>query len=779
VPTKKKLKPSSASLVAQFSVESAILEELGERLVNSADVALVELVKNSYDADAAACLVEIGTETIVVSDNGNGMSTEDFLQLWMVIGTRNKAKHRFSQKYQRKVSGSKGIGRFAARFLGSKVTLVTTVLEDAIYKTLTATFDWDSLTQFEDLQQIKVPYELSESGTEPKWRTVLTITKLRQKLDLKTAKKISSDLLSIVNPIEGFEKPQFGKSKYKSSRLDPGFNPKIAVNLSGSASEEVVPVSPVELVLNAYFARVRIEVSLVGRVSIALFWERNEQPVFVCESSLLKMFKIGSLGTPALIDIRFFPNRAGVFKNLGIDGMDAKQWVRDNYGVKIVDNGFQVKPFGSSDDDWLMLSADKAKSARKWRSKFMAKRFPIAPATTELENPMLYLPRDGQLCGMVSVMSSAQTATSKPEAATVRPIQVEDIDDETTDFLTNWGDNVLTPSMDRQGFVNNQAFFALQRLARIGVELIAHHDHKAVQDSRAVIESETLKEAEEDLKSAFKEIQSSTTIAPEEKVRLGELIKSASTNYKEVDVYRKKTQESLEVMSLMGVLAGFMTHEFEKTLYSLSQSIKIIKKLKKSHPELASDYEALEKSQKYLETYLDYSRTFIEGLSQSKVTHFKVAPQIEMVLQTLAPIADANRITFQVEVDKELEGPKVPIAAYSGILLNLVTNGMKALIARSDRGDKVVRIVATSNASTHRLLVADSGIGIPTRLRGRIWEPLFTTTSRDNGSLGTGMGLGLALVQRVVKNLRGKIELLDEPPAKFSTAFCVELPAHE
>ena len=102
---------------AKFQADSALLKELGEALVGQAHIALAELVKNAYDADATRCQVTIDEDQIVVEDNGHGMSEREFLDHWMTIGTRHKQETGTSRRFKRQVTGSKGVGRLAAQFL--------------------------------------------------------------------------------------------------------------------------------------------------------------------------------------------------------------------------------------------------------------------------------------------------------------------------------------------------------------------------------------------------------------------------------------------------------------------------------------------------------------------------------------------------------------------------------------------------------------------------------------------------------------------------------------
>jgi HSP90 family molecular chaperone len=102
-----------------FTIESRIIREFGERLVKHPEVALLELVKNSYDADARTCTVEHKYPAVItVSDNGHGMTLEEFQTGWMRIGTSAKEAKATSRTFKRSISGEKGIGRFAVRYLG-------------------------------------------------------------------------------------------------------------------------------------------------------------------------------------------------------------------------------------------------------------------------------------------------------------------------------------------------------------------------------------------------------------------------------------------------------------------------------------------------------------------------------------------------------------------------------------------------------------------------------------------------------------------------------------
>src|SRR5208282_794169 len=90
--------------VVPFQAEGRLLQELGERLVASPEVALVELIKNAYDADSPSCEVRLvdKNQTLLIIDEGHGMTRDDFVGKWMSIATASKVDERVSRLYQRR-----------------------------------------------------------------------------------------------------------------------------------------------------------------------------------------------------------------------------------------------------------------------------------------------------------------------------------------------------------------------------------------------------------------------------------------------------------------------------------------------------------------------------------------------------------------------------------------------------------------------------------------------------------------------------------------------------
>ena len=107
-----------------FSVDTHLFRELGELLVGRDSTALIELIKNAYDADATRVVVygeslsHVGRGYIKIQDNGIGMSLPEFRNGFLTIASRTKDDDRRRSKvFERRYTGQKGVGRLAAHKL--------------------------------------------------------------------------------------------------------------------------------------------------------------------------------------------------------------------------------------------------------------------------------------------------------------------------------------------------------------------------------------------------------------------------------------------------------------------------------------------------------------------------------------------------------------------------------------------------------------------------------------------------------------------------------------
>jgi len=113
-----------------FKVDANAILTLGRNSIKDHTTAVVELIKNAYDADAD--LVELNIRAlsesaseIRIADNGHGMSDSDIENSWLRIGFSDKVTNKTSSRFTRRKTGEKGIGRLSADRLGSELELRT------------------------------------------------------------------------------------------------------------------------------------------------------------------------------------------------------------------------------------------------------------------------------------------------------------------------------------------------------------------------------------------------------------------------------------------------------------------------------------------------------------------------------------------------------------------------------------------------------------------------------------------------------------------------------
>jgi anti-sigma regulatory factor (Ser/Thr protein kinase) len=121
----KEITNKDREIPVKFKPRARLLLQLGDQLIKNESIALVELVKNSYDADAN--IVSIYMENvddpkkgvIIIEDDGYGMSADTVENVWLEPGsdfkTQKIKKLEVSPKYKRLPIGEKGIGRFGVQ----------------------------------------------------------------------------------------------------------------------------------------------------------------------------------------------------------------------------------------------------------------------------------------------------------------------------------------------------------------------------------------------------------------------------------------------------------------------------------------------------------------------------------------------------------------------------------------------------------------------------------------------------------------------------------------
>lgn len=724
----------------RFTVDTRILRELGERLVRRPETALIELIKNAYDADATECTVHLDDDgELVIEDNGHGMTLSEFTSAWMRIGTASKAQRTTTPLFGRHITGEKGIGRFSVRFLGEHLKLTSTADDPdrGIRTTLTASFNWPDYDSSADIGHIEVPYLVTTASADADPGTRLEISQLRSAARSLDLNQVRTGSIGLVSPLQSLMAPTRDTS---AAAADPGFR-----LLLGETDDDAEDIA--DRVLAAFELRAVLRVSK-RRAVLQIFSRHNREPYF--ELSDRVRGRCGDFTA----DIRFFPRQRGAFRGLGIDGRRVYTWVRENSGVAVFDREFRVSPYGDPGDDWLRLTADAASNSRRPRSNLALKYFPMSEAeqVSTAENWMLRLPESAQLIGVVQVTGERGNDRTKdrPEG--------------------------LVAAADREGFIANEAFEELFDLVRGAVEAIAMADRRRQREREEQERREQLARLRAEAAAAAREVEGNKRLAAGEKKRLLSAITQIAASADAHEVATRERVRQLEVMSLLGVVAGFMTHEFGVAMHELDEAREVLDRAAKQVPALKQDAERLETARERLAEFLDYSTAYIRGAREAPNKPYPVLPRLRHVRATFEQYANERGVVIEHEIARDLPAPLVPTAFYDGILLNLFTNALKATTGLARQAaDRRISFRAWNERTWHHLEVADTGAGIPNALRERIFDPLFTTTQSNDDPLGSGMGLGLALVRTSVETFGGTVRVTDPPPG-FATCVEVRLP---
>ncbi len=303
-----------------FIAYATTLNRIGDELISNPIVALSEIIKNSYDADATKVEISFeglqhGKGKVLIADNGHGMDEKALKKCWFQVSTSTKNYQRVSPKGRIQL-GKKGIGRFSVMRLSDTLRLKTKRSLQNYF--IVAKFDWGKYRNNEDDQLSEVMNNCTywpTTGDNSSY-TILEMKGLRDKWTENKISKLIDDLSSeLINPIKKYEDFEI----FITCKAFP--------YLSG-----------------------KIENKLLDGVTHKLDFQMDEQG----------NYRVNLNGT-TLKQEKTYPLICGpiggqlnYFKD-GIKGKFKKQ-----SGVKIFRDGFLVRPYGCGNNDWLDLKTRRS-----------------------------------------------------------------------------------------------------------------------------------------------------------------------------------------------------------------------------------------------------------------------------------------------------------------------------------------------------------------------------------------------------------------------------------
>ena len=370
--------PFHRTTKATFKPRARLLQLLGDQLLRDPHIAVFELLKNAYDADATDAVVTLEDiehpekASIVVEDDGSGMTFDTVLNVWLEPGTdyraRQRSKGQRSPIHRRLPMGEKGIGRFAVHKLGMEVELVTRA-ESA--GEVVVRLDWEAIEEKEYLSEAALQViERDPIVFVDSTGTRITVTRLRQPWTRGMARALRRSVTAMTSPFDEVSSfnPQLildPDPEWFAGLLDPANVIKSALF---HASSEVDP-SRWEMSYDYEFdpPRVgrRIESRKVTQTDVPLgplnssrkearYLRRLEN---VARQSRKEMQRADAGIGVFTIDLHIFDLERETRELSPIDYRGVADFLNTNGGVRVYRDGIRVYDYGEPESDWLELDA--------------------------------------------------------------------------------------------------------------------------------------------------------------------------------------------------------------------------------------------------------------------------------------------------------------------------------------------------------------------------------------------------------------------------------------
>ena len=343
-----------------FQVKPRLLTLLGDQLIRDANLAVFELVKNAYDADATQCVVTLEnpedakTARIIIEDNGVGMDENILRNVWMVIATdfRHEQRRREarSPKFNRFPLGEKGLGRLSIHKLGHVINVTT---RTAGGQELILKFNWDEIESAADLESAVVKLTRREPLTFPgrKHGTRIEVTRLRETWKRGEVRRLHRAVNSLRSPFKGpsdFEvelkvkgAEEWLQKMFTSEDANSCAIYHVIGELEGDEASFRYSFTPPPTFSKQLSKRTA---SLEG-IKLEKRSGRQSTPLDLSHHDIGKVE----------FEFLLFDRDPAVLRAVTQDLKGLKDYLDENGGIRIYRDGIRVYDFGEPGNDWLNL----------------------------------------------------------------------------------------------------------------------------------------------------------------------------------------------------------------------------------------------------------------------------------------------------------------------------------------------------------------------------------------------------------------------------------------
>ena len=672
----------------RFRFSGKLARLLGRESVSSDTAALFELVKNGYDADASRVTVTFEnlvandgkSARITVEDNGEGMTRDDIVNKWMVVGTYSKDR-KTTTRMGRKVVGNKGVGRFATEKLAGRATVLSRPQESS--EEIRLDIDW---TKFEGAEvqfsDVEIPIETKADRPEPDRHGLkIILTDLRERWDTAKIRRLRAAVSSIILPKE-LQRSGAGFTVEIHSEFEEATLPQVESLLFEKAPYSLSAVLPDGR--SGTTVQIRKRGSLIETRTVECGGELNNgdqwQPFGGCD-----------------VQVYVYPHdtyyeRWSKYYNL-LKLSHVNRTVREHCGLKIYRDGFWVSPYGGPGNDWLELDAARVQSNLKAGNT--------------------------QIIGFVRI--------TKEKNAEIRDTTSRERLEENTAFESL--KHFLRMVFDEfYQFRKQEAKAQKERSPRMHEQTIRSAFGRLAV---AVNENNRIdKETKKDLLDSIKQLRGVVKSYRRQSV----------SDYTELE----EQQRMYRSLAALGISSAASYHEIFNIVATMGETSEAVQiKLAGSNAadrDLRGFADTLDKKIKMIADYAWFVRKFVQGIGSAveepKKEQIRLKDEMEDLWNDYAGLADLD-VKFTLDCYPEDLEITINLADFLSLVLNMTTNALKALDGQG-QSEKIIRVTARIHEESLEMTFSDNGVGIDDAIREKIFRPLFSTYAN-----GTGMGLSI------------------------------------
>ena len=729
-----------------FTVDAALLRELGDRLIGRSYIALAELVKNSYDADATTCRIEFSADTITVSDNGHGISEREFHERWMRIGTTHKSDEKTSRRLRRPMTGSKGLGRLSVQFLADEMTLESTSADETS-RSLYAFIDWTGIRRGEGIDTFSVLWDMQPGEREyPGNRntgTRIILNGLRSTWDTAEIGNLGRHIWMLQSPF-----------RRSSSRSVSGTAQDFYVDVHAPGIERAKEAFG--QFQNALFDnwKARIHGAVIdgrseeSRATVSVqfkagYPERVEAPHSFREDVTLPVGP-SQTGEPAIdranFEILIFkPERR---QPGGISVKDMRQYLHDFGNVSVYDGGFRL-PYYGAEHDWLNIATDQGR-------RLVVST--LLPSTLHIrERYLLDLPAPGRIFGSVEIDTTHERSVAdRHKAEPGACLQI-------------------SPGRDR--LADNSAFDQLHDLVRWSLDFYANrYCLLRVQAAEKTPAKEPPSRTYDRAIAILNDNREELPAAAYRDVRR-EIVAARTVAAAQEDVIDRRA-EMLAPLATAGMTALALNHELARETRFLARTGDKLRAIAAASQaaDLLEIAEAIVEASRRFHALQELFAPLLSNEDLEATDRLLVRSVVLQVVRAIAPLMPG--INFDLaRIPRQLRFPRGSFSDWNAILQNLLSNAWNAML--DSNKSSISFDGGRGRRAREWLRVSDTGVGLDVPLDDseRLFEPFQRRLriSEENRSIAMGgQGLGLAIV-RMIAQRRSVRTAFVQPKRGFST----------